>query len=216
MGRKLKLTKRNLKRFVQENKSTKFIAGYYKVSERTIYRRVVKWNLKGIRPKGRKPLPIVEPIAIPKGWITANRYLSKLNKQYHFRNITFFPKRYVNTNTLVCSNRKRNPRGKYASCTVYYVAFESQLYFLYPNKIGYSAKAVSFNEIYRFMKNKAHDLLTAKMKNTNLEVIEVVAFDFLKNPSNNHYQTRSKETVQSILENNDTKKLRIPKKRKRK
>ena len=174
----LKLTKRTLTRFIKENKATKFIAGYFKVSERTIYYRIKKHGLKGIRKRGKKPLPIVKPVPIPKGWITANSYINKLNRQYYFRNITFLPTRYINTNTLVCSNRKREPKRKFTICTVYYVAFESQLYFLYPIQIKYSRKPVSFDEIYHYVRNRAYDLITAKLKGSSIEVVEIVAYHF--------------------------------------
>lgn len=178
MARKIKLTKQALRKLVKQNKSSRFIAHYFHVSERTLYRRIKKWNLKGIRPKGRKPIRIVEPIPIPKGWVTSASYIKKLDKQYHFRNITYLPTRYVNTDTRVCSNRKRNPKRKFAVCTVYYVAFESQLYFLYPLQIIYSRKPVSFNEIYHFISNRAYDLLNTKLKASGIEVIEVVALHF--------------------------------------
>lgn len=178
MTKKHKLTKKLLRRFITQNKSTRFIAHYFHVSQRTIYRRVKKWNLKGIRPKGRKPIRVVKPIPIPKGWVTSSSYIKKLDRQYHFRNITYLPTRYVNTDTRVCSNRKRNPKRKFASCTVYYVAFESQLYFLYPLQINYSREPVSFNEIYHFISNRAYDLLNTKLKASGIEVIEVVALHF--------------------------------------
>ncbi|MBZ9572384.1 hypothetical protein KJA15_03575 [Patescibacteria group bacterium] len=212
MARQPKLTKRALKRYVKLNKSTRFIAGYFKVSERTVYRRIKKYGLKDIRPKGRKPLPIVKPIPIPRGWSTSNSYINKLNKQYDFRNITFLPTRYVNTISLVCSNRKRNPRRKFTTCTVYYVAFESQLYFLYPMQIKYSREPKSFDEIYHYISNNAHELLTTKLKGQDIEVVEIVAFHFYNKP-NNTIKKEISETIQTVLENADSKKLRGSKRR---
>jgi len=177
--KKPKLTKRALRKYVKLNKSTRFIAQYFRVSQRTIYRRIKKWNLKDIRPKGRKPLPIVKPIPIPKGWVTSASYINKLNKQYHFTNITYLPTKYVNTDTRVCSDKKENPKGKFVSCTIYYVAFESQLYFLYPMQVKYSRKGVSFNEIYHYFSNRAFDLLKAKLKKTTIEPIDLAGFHFI-------------------------------------
>lgn len=179
MVKKSKLTKKVLRKFIKQNKSTKFIAHYFHVSERTLYRRIRKWNLKDIRAKGRKKIPIVKPIPIPRGWVTSASYINKLNKQYHFTNITYLPTKYVNTDTRVCSNKKGNPKGKFVSCTLYYVAYESQLYFLYPMKIKYSRKSVSFNEIYHYFSNRSFDLLKAKLKNTTIEPIDLVALHFI-------------------------------------
>jgi len=197
---KPKLTKKALRKFVKQNKSTKFIAHYFHVSQRTLYRRIQKWKLKGIRPIGRKKIPVVKRIPIPEGWITSGSYINKLNMQYHFRNITYLPTRYVNTDTRVCSNRKRNPKRKFASCTVYYVAFESQLYFLYPMQISYSRKPVSFNEIYHFISNRAYDLLNAKLKGSGIEVIEIVAFHFFTKTKNKYsFKGIDRETHQTTL-----------------
>jgi len=198
--KRLKLTKKVLRKFVKQNKSTKFIAHYFRVSERTLYRRIQKWNLKGIRPKGRKKIPIVKPIPIARGWITSASYIKNLNKQYHFRNITYLPSRYVNTDTRVCSNRKENPKTKFGSCTVYYVAFESQLYFLYPMQISYSRKRVSFNEIYYFISNRAYDLLNAKLRGSGIEVIEIVGFHFFSKTKNKRFfRGIDRETHQTSL-----------------
>lgn len=209
MVRKLKLTKRILKRFVKDNKSTRFIAHYFHVSQRTIYRRIKKWNLKGIRPLGRKKIPIVKPISIPEGWVTSASYINKLNQQYHFVNITYLPTKYVNTNTRVCSNRKQNPKRKFTICTVYYVAFESQLYFLYPIQIKYSRKPVSFDEIYHFISNRAFDLIKAKLKTSDILVVEIVAFHFFRKNGNEHsFRGIDKETYQTILKRANGKKYR--------
>lgn len=178
--KKPKLTKTALRKYVKQNKSTRFIAQYFHVSERTLYRRIQKWNLKGLRPKGRKPLPIVKPIPIPEGWITSDSYIDKLNKQYHFTNITYLPTKYVNTNTRVCSDKKENPKGKFESCTIYYVALHSDYYFLYPMQIQYSRKGASFDEIYHYFSNKGFDLIKAKTKNIlNFYPIDISAFHFI-------------------------------------
>lgn len=206
MARKIKLTKKALHTLVKQNKSSRFIAHYFHVSKRTLYRRIKKWNLKGIRPKGRKPIKIVKPIPIPRGWVTSASYVKKLNKQYGFRNITYLPTRYVNTNTRVCSNRKRNPKRKFASCTVYYVAFESQLYFLYPMQINYSRESVSFNEIYQFISNRAYDLLKVKLKGSGIEVVEIVALHFfIKNRDKRSFKGIDRETYQTTLKENNGK-----------
>lgn len=209
------ISKRLLKKFIKQNKPTRFIAGFFKVSERTIYRRIKKHGLKGIRKVGKKPLPILKPISIPKGWITANSYINKLNRQYYFRNITFLPTRYINTDTLVCSNRKKEPKRKFTICTVYYVAFESQLYFLYPIQIKYSRKPVSFDEIYYYVKNRSYDLITAKLRGSGIEVVEIVAYHFYIKSNHNSLKKSVSETRQTILQKADSKKVRGSKRRKR-
>lgn len=53
--RKIPILKSDLRKFVEQNRSTKAIAHFFKASPRTITRRIKEYNLKGLRPKGRKP-----------------------------------------------------------------------------------------------------------------------------------------------------------------
>lgn len=179
--KKPKLTKRTLGKLVRQNKSTRVIANYFQVSERTIYRRIKTWNLKGIRPLGRKP---IEPIKIIKEWILADTYVNKLNRKYRFGNIIYLPTRYINTRTRVCSDQKQNPKGKFTTCTIYYVGYWS-VYWLYAMQIRVPITLKSFDKIYHYFSNRAYDLLTTKLKNTEVKLIDIVAFHFFT-ASKNH------------------------------
>ena len=176
---KLKISKRLLARFVKQNKTTRFIAGYFKISERTIYRKIKQHGLRGIRKHGRKPfvkeIPVVEK---PRLWIPTKEYIDSLTRIYRFQNIQYPVTKYVNARTRVCSNAQHNPKGKFTTCTIYYVALESKLFFLYPIQIRYSEKGVSFNEIYHYFSNNAIDILRLRLEPTGIEVIDIVAFHF--------------------------------------
>jgi len=175
---KKKINKRLLRKFVKQNKSTKNIARYFKVSSRTIDRRVKEYGLKGLRSKGRKPLPKIRKIRKLKGWVLTEKYIDNLDKQYRFLNIQYPPTKYVNTRTLTCSDQKRNPKGKFTTCAVYYVALESDMYFLYAIQYRYSEKGVSFDEIHHYFSNNAMSMLQLSLEATDLEIIDLVAFHF--------------------------------------
>jgi ribosomal protein S6 len=100
---KKKIGKRLLSKFVKRNKATKWIAQYFKVSPRTIDRRVKEYGLKGLRPKGRKPLlKKIRKIKKPRGWVLTKNYIDNLDRQYHFLNIQYPP---TNMRTLLCCPR---------------------------------------------------------------------------------------------------------------
>jgi hypothetical protein len=168
-----------LGKFVRQNKPTRFIAGYFKVSERTIYRRIKEYGLKGIRKHGRKPLT-KNFRAIQKScvWVYVKRYIDKLHGLYHFHNIQYPPTKYINAQTRVCSSFQHNPRGKFTTCTVYYVALESQITFLYAVQYRYSEKAVSFQEIHRYFSTFISDILALSLEDTGIEVLDIIAFHF--------------------------------------
>lgn len=176
---KAKVDKRLLTKFVKQGKATKWFAHYFKVSERTVYRRIKQYGLKGIRKRGRKPfvkeIPLVEK---PRVWLPTKEYIDELNKVYHFQNIQYPPTKYVNAETRICSNAQHNPKGKFTSCTIYYVALESQLFFLYTVQYRYSDKGVSLNEIYDYFRENAYDMLSLSLENTGIEVIDIIAFHF--------------------------------------
>jgi transposase len=50
-----KILKDKLQKIVEQNWSTEAIAQFYKVSARTITRRIKSFELVGLRPRGRKP-----------------------------------------------------------------------------------------------------------------------------------------------------------------
>lgn len=173
------ISKRQLKKFIKQNKSTRFIAGYFQISERTTYRRIRKYGLKNIRPKGRKPfVRKPEPPVKKKEWIPTIGYIDCLNQTYHFQNINYPRSRYINPKTRVCSNRKGNPKGKFTTIGVYFIALASDVYFIYRIGIRYSEKPVSFRQIYKWAKNNAYDLIVEKMELTDIFVEDLVGFTF--------------------------------------
>ena len=177
---KRKIDKRSLSKFVKQNKGNKWIAQHFKVSQRTVCRRIKEHGLTGIRKKGRKPLlKVRKPIKLRfKRWTLTKKYIDSLNNQFRFLNIQYPPTKYVNTYTLVCSDRKANPRGKFTTSSVYYVALQSEAYFLYAIKYRYSEQGVSFNEIYHYFSNNAMDMLRLSLEGTDIEIIDLVAFHF--------------------------------------
>ena len=180
---RVKIPKRLLAKFVKQNKATKWIAHYFKCSERTIYRKIKEYGLKGIRKRGRKrfavEIPIVEK---PRIWIPTKEYIDELNKIYHFQNIVYPPTKYVNAQTGICSNAKHNPKGKFTTCTVYYIALESKLFFLYPIQYRYSDKGVSLEEIYNYFRENAREMLALSLENTGIEVVDIIAYHFTEKP----------------------------------
>jgi hypothetical protein len=177
---KRKIDKRSLSKFVKQNKGNKWIAHHFRVSPRTISRRIKECNLKGIRKKGRKPFfKIRKPIKIRfKRWTLTKKYIDSLNSSYHFLNIQYPPTKYVNTWSFVCSDHKANPRGKFTTSSVYYVALQSEAYFLYAVQYRYSEQGVSFSEIYHYFSNNAMDMLRLSLEGTDIEIIDLVAFHF--------------------------------------
>ena len=55
--KKKRISKVELQKLIKQNKSTKALSKYYKVSPRTITRRIKEYDLIGLRPKGRKRRP---------------------------------------------------------------------------------------------------------------------------------------------------------------
>ena len=172
--------KAKLTRFVKQNKSTKSIADYFKASERTIYRRIKEYGLKGLRPKGRKPFVEKPKIPEPKEkWISVERYIDSLSREYHFVNIRYPHAKFINPKTLVCSNEKENPKGKFTTVGVYYITLQSDVYFIYQTRIKYSDRPADFEEIYRWIKRNALDMVSNLWIDTAVAVVKVIAFTFL-------------------------------------
>lgn len=178
--RKKRIPKAELRKFIEQNRSTKAIAKYYKVSPRTITRRVKTYGFTGLRPKGRKP-SVKRPKA-PKQketWITTKQYFDRLHSVYHFINIRYPAVRYINPKTLVCSNTKSNPKGLFTTVGIYYVVEESNVYFLYQTRIRYSEDPVPFEEIYSWVKENALDMVSVLVPK-DVFVVQVVAFTFME------------------------------------
>lgn len=175
----LKVSKKELAKYVKQNKSTKAIAFRFKVSERTVYRRIREYDLKGVRPVGRKPLVEKPKFVKPKEeWIDAERYVDRLNREYRFVNIQYPPFRYINPETLVCSNEKANPKGKFTTVGIYYIALVSNVYFLFPISVRYNSKAIPFKQIYEWAKENAFDVVLENTRGLSITVERVVALTF--------------------------------------
>ena len=177
--KKIRIPKDEIRKFIEQNRSTKAIAQYYKASPRTITRRIKAYGLTGIRPLGRKPR--VKRPRVPKlreEWITTKEYFDRLHSTYRFINIRYPAVRFINPKTLVCSNTKSNPKGPFTTVGIYYVVEESNVYFLYQTRIRYSEEPVSFEEIYSWAKENALDMVSV-LAPKDVFVIQVVAFTFM-------------------------------------
>lgn len=176
-----RITKTELRRFLKQNKKTEAIARYYRVSESTIKRKIREYGLKGLRKRGRKPL--VEKPKFPKPvreWIPTRKYINDLNKIYHFVNIAYPPFKFINPKTLVCSDRKGSPKGKFTTVGVYFIAEQSDVYFVNYTRIRYSEKPVDFGEIYAWAKENMLDILSEQYRRRASFAIErIIAFTFL-------------------------------------
>ena len=175
-----KITKRELGKFIRQGKTTKAIAKYYSVSQSTIKRKIKEHGLVGIRRKGRKPFVKKPKHPKPKReWIPTRRYIDELNKIYRFVNIAYPPFKYVNPETLVCSNRKGNPKGKFTTVGVYFIVEQSEVYFINYARIRYSDKPVEFDEIYAWAKENMEDILAVQFQRASFSIERIIALTFL-------------------------------------
>jgi hypothetical protein len=175
-----KISKRELQRFLEQDKTTKAIGKYYRVSQSTINRKIREHGLAGLRKKGKKRL-VKRPTA-PKPrvkWIETKKYINDLNKAYRFINIICPPFKYVNPKTLVCSDRKGNPKGKFTTVGVYFVVEQSDVFFINYSRIRYSEKPASFDEVYEWLKENMEDILSAQFQKAAFVIERIIAFTFL-------------------------------------
>ena len=169
-----------LKRLIKQNKSTKAIAQHFRVSPRTITRRIAKFNLKGIRPRGRKPKPKApKKPKIKSQWISMRRYWNQLNKIYRIVNIKVPPKKWINPQTLVASNLKENPEGEFTTVGIYYLVEQSGVYLIYALRIRYAPVPIPFEEIYSWIYTNAYDIVLEHSPRTAF-VVDVLALTFEK------------------------------------
>lgn len=175
-----KITKRELKRFVNQNKPTKAIARYFRVSEGVVKRKIKEHGLTGLRKRGRKPFVKKPKFPRPKAeWIPTSKYIDNLNKVYRFINIIYPHFRCVNKKTLVCSDRKRNPQGKFTTVGVYFIVEQSDVYFINYSRIRYSEKPANFDEIYAWAKENMDDILSVQFQRASFVVERIIALTFL-------------------------------------
>jgi hypothetical protein len=175
-----RITRQELMRFLKQDKKTEAIASYYRVSESTIKRKIREYGLKGLRKKGRKPF--VKRLRFPKPireWIETRKYIDDLNKVYRFVNIAYPPFKYINPKTLVCSDRKGNPKGKFTTVGVYFIVEQSDVYFINYSRIRYSDKPVGFEEIHAWAKENMLDILSVQFRRAPFVIERIIALTFL-------------------------------------
>jgi len=172
--------KRELRKFVGQGKATKAIARYYRVSESSIKRRIRQYGLTGLRKRGRKPRVKKPKLPKPRAeWISTRKYIDNLNKVYRFINIIYPPFRCINKKTLVCSDRKRNPKGKFTTVGVYFIVEQSDVYFVNYSRIRRSDKPLDFDEIYAWAKENMDDNLSVQFQRASFAIERIIALTFL-------------------------------------
>lgn len=182
MKRRKMVSNEELGKWVKRNKSNRAIAGYFKVSESTIKRRIRQYGLKGIRSKGRKPYLRIKRRRLPEPkdeWIDVKKHFDLLDRQYHFIQPRYPPHKYINPKTKVCSFKRGNPKGKYTTVGIYFVTLQSKVYFLYYTRIRYSRKPVPFQEIYSWISGRVEHVLDDLYLKASFSVERVVAFTFM-------------------------------------
>jgi len=175
-----KITKRELQRFLKQDKTTKAIAKHYRVSESTVNRKIRGYGLTRLRKRGRKP-PVKRP-SPPRSrakWIETKKYINDLNKAYRFINIICPPFKYINPKTLVCSDKKANPKGKFTTVGVYFIVEQSDVFFINYSRIRYSEKPASFDEVYEWLKENIEDILGVQFQKAAFAIEKIIAFTFL-------------------------------------
>jgi transposase len=176
---RIDIPKGTLESLIHEGKSNQEIALHFKVSERTVCRRVREYGLKGLRKKGRKPPSKPRQKKESERWISVERYIDKLNRKYHFVNIQYPHTKYINPKTKICSNVKANPNGEYTTAGFYYVVENSGVNLLYRTRIRYSDEPVPFDEISHWVRKNGKDILANMWLENQLTIIEIVAYTFL-------------------------------------
>ena len=170
--RRILISKRVLTRLVKRNVSTKEIARHFKVSKRTITRRIKEYRLKGIRPRGRKPIILI-------GWVSTKDYIENLDRKYHFaEGSKSIPYPYINTRTLICSNRKENPKGKFNIVQTYFIVSYDKIYVIFDHSFMYREKAVPFKEIYSWAKRHALDNLKRIFRRAKFSIEKIIGYGF--------------------------------------
>lgn len=175
-----RITKRELQKLLKQQKTTKAIAKYYRVSQSKIKRKIREHGLTGLRKKGKKPLvKKPKPPKSKREWVSTRKYIDGLNNVYHFINIAYPPFKYINPKTLVCSDRKGNPKGKFTTVGAYFIAEQSDVYFINYSRIRYSEKPVGFDEIYAWAKENLLDALNVQFQRASFVLERIIALTFL-------------------------------------
>lgn len=176
--KRIDIPRAELEKLVRQNKSTRAIMQYFKVSPRTITRRISEYGLNGLRPQGRKPKPKApKKPRVRVQWISMRRYYNRLDKEYNFANINIPPRKWINPQTLVASNSKANPEGDFTTVGIYYIVEQSNVYLIYALSIRYSTDPVPFDIIYNWVYPRAYDIV-AEHAPREAFVVDVIALTF--------------------------------------
>ena len=178
--RRINIPRAELERLIRQNKSTEAIAQHFKVSSRTITRRIKEYGLAGLRPKGRKPRPKTpRRPRIRAKWISMRRYFNQLDNTYRLVNVKAPPRKWINPETLVTSNTKSNPEGDFTTVGIYYIVQQSNVYLLYTMSIRFTERPVPFQAIYDWIYPRAYDIVVEHAPREAF-VVDVVALTFEK------------------------------------
>jgi len=176
--RRINIPRSELEAFIKQNKSTQAIAQHYRVSPRTITRRIKEYELTGLRPKGRKIVPKAPKIPrIRSKWLSMRYYYNRLDKEYHFANIKAPPRKRINPQTLATTNTKTNPDGKYTTVGIYFIVQQSDVYLVYTLSIRYTTEPVPFKHIYDWVYPRVHDIVAEHAPHEAF-VVDVIALTF--------------------------------------
>lgn len=169
---KVPISRKRLEKWIHQNLSTKEIAKRCRVSERTITRRIKEYKLKGIRPPGRKPK---EP-----EWELVKRYMGKVItrvKPVYYRTPI---RKYINTKDLVCSNKRKYPKGKYCAVCFYYVLSYDRSTYIHMRSIQYREKGVPFKVIREWTITSGYEELERQVQFGKYTLEEIIAYEFLR------------------------------------
>jgi len=85
------ISREELRKLIDRGKSNRAIASHFKVSESTIKRRIRNYGLKGIRPKGRKPINKLKPrfLEIKSERIDAKDHYTRAHREVEKEEIVF-------------------------------------------------------------------------------------------------------------------------------
>lgn len=179
--KRVKIPKQELRRLLKQGKKREAIAKRYRVSKSRLDRLIRRYRLNRFVKKGRRPLPRkpheVKPKRLAGTWVPVKNYIEHLDREYGFVNATRPPARFVNQRTLVCSNWKRNPTGRFTTVGIYSVVYVSNVYFLFSTSIRYSRDPRPFKEVYSWISAKAPSILEEQYHGAYY-VVRIVALTF--------------------------------------
>jgi hypothetical protein len=169
----VKLIKRQeLRGFVKQGKSLKAIAYYYGVSESTIRRKIKRWKIRASKkPFHRKQLKLPR-----RSWVPTRLIQNNLEAEFKFINIQHPPYSWFNQRTLVFSNSPRYPKGSFDVLTIYYVGEVSDVYFLFPIRVGLPNAPVGFQEAFAFAQANAKSILEQSLERSAVLARRIVGF----------------------------------------